>query len=135
MGRLARFNSWVLHHYDAAGGLDRAPEVIQNPLVEASGSNGQVEFNGSSVHITRHGFAGGASHLEPWSMPVTAMTDVLLHEPSGLIPGFISFVTRSHVAPTGYVSAANDEQTVLFKRKQANEIEAVRTAVLAAISR
>ena len=103
--------------------------------MEASGSNGQVQFNGKSVHITRDGFAGGASHLEPWSMPVTAMTDVLLHEPKGLIPGFISFVTRSHAAPSGYVSAATDEQTLLFKHKQAEEIEAVRTAVLAAIGK
>ena len=101
--------------------------------MEASGNNGQVDFNGKTVRITRHGFAASASHLEPWSMPVTAVTDVLLHEPSGLIPGFISFVTRSHVAPTGYVSAAKDEQTVLFKHKTAEQIHALRAAVMTAI--
>ena len=109
--------------------------LLKDAEVEANGNNGQVEFNGTSVRISRHGFAASASHLEPWSMPLTAVTDVLLHEPTGLIPGFISFVTLAHAAPTGYVSAATDEQTVLFKRKNAEEIHALRGAVLAAIGR
>jgi len=102
--------------------------------MEADGTNGQITFNGTSVRITRNGFAGSTSHLEPWSVPLGAVTDVVLHEPGGLIPGFISFVTLGHLTPTGYVSAAKDQQTVLYKRKNAVEIEALRDAVLARIA-
>lgn len=100
--------------------------------MNAEGTNGQIEFDGSTVRIARGGFAGSTSHLEPWSIPVTGVTDVVLHEPHGIVPGFICFVTASHLAPSGYVGAATDRQSVVFKKKQREEIGQLRDAVLAA---
>ncbi len=98
--------------------------------MDVQGNNGQISFDGRSVHVTRGGLGGSASHLEPWSMPITALTDVVLREPRGLIPGSISFVTRSNVTPTGYISAAKDAQSVVFKRKHREAMVALQAAVL-----
>lgn len=100
--------------------------------MNAEGTNGQIEFTGSVIRIARGGFAGSTSHLEPWSVPVTAVTDVVLHEPHGIVPGFICFVTASHTAPSGYIGAATDQQSVVFKKKHHDEIVQLRDAVLEA---
>lgn len=101
--------------------------------MDAQGSNGQVHFDGSTVRISRDGFAGSSSQLQPWSFPVSGITEVLWHEAGKVAPGHISFVTAGHAAPTGYVSSTKDEQTVLFKGKHAAEFEAIRDAVQAKI--
>ena len=101
--------------------------------IDAQGSNGQLHFDGTTVRITRDGFAGSSSHLQPWSLPVSGITEVQWHEAGTIAPGHISFVTAGHAAPTGYVGSTKDEQTVLFKSKHAAEFEAIRDAVQAKI--
>jgi hypothetical protein len=98
-----------------------------------SGSNGQLDFDGHTVHIGRDGFAGSASHLPPTTIPVTAITAVTVNAPHSLVPGFIHFHTIGHIAPTNYVAAAKDEHTLLFKKRSANDVEQVRGLVEAII--
>ena len=102
-------------------------------MAAIEGSNGQVDYNGHTVHLTRDGFAGGASHLEPEAIPITAITEVTVHPPHSLIPGFIHFHTAGHLAPTNYVAAAKDPRTLLFKKHAADQVEQLRADVQSAI--
>lgn len=97
------------------------------------GSNGQVEFNGRTVRLTRGGFAGGASHLPAETIPIGAVTDVTVHAPHGLVPGFIHFHSLGDPAPTNYFGATGNSRTLVFKRGSADDIEALRAAVRAVI--
>jgi hypothetical protein len=99
--------------------------------MDAQGTNGQLHFDGSTVKITRDGFGGSSSHLDPWSFPITGITEVVWHEPGKIAPGHISFVTAGHAEPGGYISTTKDEQSVMFKHKHAPEFEAIRDAVQA----
>lgn len=99
----------------------------------AKGVNGSIEFDGQFVTITRKGFGNRGSK----SVPIASIGAVQVKPPSTLVNGFIQFsvageVTRSSGGVGRMSDAANDENAVIFTKKQGEQFELLRAAVLEA---
>ena len=110
-------------------------------MSEAKGINGTVTFDGAKVAITRTGmlarmtFGKGEKHI-----PLTSITAVQLKPAGALTNGFIQFTLPGGAeknAMKGHrtSSAAEDENSVMFDKKQQPAFEALRDEVEDAIDR
>ena len=109
-------------------------------MITANGHNGQVTFDGTFVTITRSGFLARATVGKGEKrLPIGSITGVQWKPASAMVNGFIQFTVpggnevRSHVGSQTR-SAGQDENSVIFMRKQSAEFEALRAAVEQAIA-
>lgn len=106
--------------------------------LHAKGVNGQVRFDGASVHITREGFFGRAGHgRSSKSLSVRSIGAVQMKPANALVNGFIQFSVsgESSKRSVGFgksQDAAKDENAVVFTKKQMPEFQAIADAVHAA---
>jgi hypothetical protein len=105
-----------------------------NPRV-AKGLNGQIEFDGRSVQITRKGLLAFASQglKGGKQIPVKAITSVQFKKAGNLVNGYIQFATGAGEGRGGINQATSDENTVMFKLSAQSEFEELREAVIEAM--
>lgn len=109
-------------------------------LIQASGVNGQVSFDGSFITITRKGLLARATIGKGEKrIPIGSVTAVQWKPPGAMVRGFIQFTVpggnegRSH-AGRQTSDAAKDENSVLIDRSQREAFERLREAVEQAIA-
>lgn len=110
-------------------------------MIAAHGRNGQVYFDGKTVTIKREGFAGRAMHGRgDKSIALRHIAGIQMKPVSMMTVGFIQFTVPGEVSATtaqkgkrGLV-AAEDENSVLFLKKQEPEFVALRDAIQNAIA-
>lgn len=132
------------------GGSDARPSEQQasgatgahdEGMIEAKGHNGQVQFDGEYVTITRKGFLARSSVGKGEKrIHVSQIAAVQWKPPGALMNGFIQFTVpggaeRRSQFGSQTSSAVNDENTVLVTKKQAPQFEELRAAVDEAIAR
>lgn len=107
--------------------------------ITAKGHNGTVTFDGNWVTISRTGALARMSVGKGEKrIPLPSITAVQWKPAGPMVNGFIQFTvpggneSRSR-AGSQTTSAARDENTVLFTRKQREEFAAIRTAIEDAI--
>lgn len=103
--------------------------------ITAKGVNGSLEFDGSLVTITRKGIGNKGQK----SIPLRSVGAIQIRPATMLVNGFIQLsiageVSRSSGGVGRLQDAANDENAVIFTKKQTPDIEAFRDAVNAALA-
>lgn len=118
-----------------------AAHVPTESVLEVQGHTGTVLFDGDFVTITRAGFLARATVGKGEKrIALTSITAVQWKPAGGMTNGFIQFTlgggseVRSRFG-TQTVDAANDENSVVFTKKQMPSFEALRQEVEAAILR
>lgn len=108
--------------------------------ITATGRNGQVDFDGKLVTIRREGLAARATHgRSEKAIPLRQITAVQLKPVSMLTTGFIQFTVPGEMSNNKgkgarTFSAASDENSVLFLKKQEPEFMALRNAIQGALA-
>lgn len=105
--------------------------------MKVKGMNGQIEFTGDRVIITRKGLLGMVAHgfAGTKEIPIKSISSVQLVKPSLFNRGYIQFTYHGGKEPgPGVDGAAKDENSVLLAKKHYQETEALKTAVIAAIA-
>ncbi len=95
------------------------------------GLNGQVDFDGASILISRK---GGMAHLTQGlkgdkTIPVGNITSVQFKAANFLTNGYIQFATGASESRGGLVEATKDENTVVFTKRMQTSFEELRGAV------
>jgi hypothetical protein len=104
-------------------------------MTHFDGHNGQVDFDGSSLHIAREGKLAQMNGNGPITLSVGDIVDVHIHEPGAIVKGYIHFATASDPeAPTTYHSSQN-ATAVLVSKKELPAAQALRDEVLKAIGK
>lgn len=117
-----------------------SPPALYARLMEASGHNGQMHFDGAFVRITRSGTLARMSHGQGEKVVPLASVGTVQLKPAGMLSnGFIQLGVlggREVASQKGKrtVAAAADENSVIFTRKQQPAFEALRDAILAGIA-
>lgn len=98
----------------------------------AKGVNGTVTLTETTLVIERRGIGQRGTKV----VPLSKIGAVQIKPPSALVNGFIQFsITGESARSAGGVgrsmAAANDENSVVFTKKQTAEFEAIRDAVVA----
>lgn len=104
--------------------------------ISVKGMNGTIDFDGSTLTITRKGIGNRGSKI----IPASSVGGVQIRPATTLVNGFIQFsivgeVSRSSGGAGRLQDAANDENAVIFTKKHAGDFEALRDAVIAAQAR
>lgn len=108
--------------------------------LEAKGHNGTLVFDGRMVTIRREGFFASTSiGRGEKRIPVKNITAVQWKEPGAVIVGFIEFtVPGGNEARSRFgnqsVSASDNENAVIIRRKHADAFRALRVAIEDAIA-
>lgn len=109
--------------------------------INAAGRNGQIQFDGKTVTIRREGFFGRAGHGRGDKMiPVRQIAGVQMKPSGALTNGFLQLTVPGEISTTKAskgsrtMDAANDENAVIFTKKQQPEFEALRDAILDALA-
>lgn len=99
--------------------------------LQTKGVNGQIKIDGDWLTIERKGFFGRVGHSKgDRRIPLASITAVQVRPAGGLANGFIRFtVPGSPELRGGLQNASQDENAVIFNKKQAAQFEQVRTAV------
>ena len=102
----------------------------------AKGTNGQIEFDGSRIKITRKGLiALGTQGLKGDKViPISNVISVQFKNPGKLFNGYIQFATAGGENTQSMMGATSDENSVFFEKKHLEGFEAIRDAVEAAIT-
>lgn len=103
-------------------------------MTDFKGFNGQVHFDGTTVIITREGFAGSVGHLPTASIPVGDILDILVKEAHGPLKGSIFFATAGDETMPPLLDAKNSHEIAVSKSQLA-EFEPLRAEILAAAGR
>lgn len=104
-------------------------------MTHFDGHNGQVDFDGASLHIDRKGKLAEMNGNPPITLAVGDIVDVHIHEPGAIVKGYIHFATAADPeAPTTYKSSQNPT-TVLVAKKELAAAQALRDEVLKAIGK
>jgi hypothetical protein len=117
-----------------------APAPSQPATVRANGHNGQVEFDGTYVTITRKGFLARASVGKGEKrIPLGAINSVQWKPPGALVNGYIQFETAGGGGTRAAFGsqtkqAGHDENSVIVTKKQGPEFERLRAAVEQALA-
>lgn len=110
-------------------------------MIEAKGHTGAVSFDGQHVTIIRKGFLARASVGKGEKRLHVGQIAAVQWKPAGpLVNGFIQFTVpggneRRSAFGSQTSSAAHDENSVVFTRKQMPDFERLRAAIDEAISR
>lgn len=108
--------------------------------IRAEGYNGQVEFDGAFVTITRKGFVARATIGKGEKrIPVGSITAVQYKPPTALVRGFIAFTIAGGVEKQSRfgrqtTSAGHDENAVIVSNKHGSQFDRLRAAVENAIA-
>ncbi|WP_087484918.1 DUF4429 domain-containing protein [Brachybacterium massiliense] len=110
--------------------------------MEAKGVNGQVTFDGRVLTISRAGFFGWATQgRNEKQIPIGSVGAVQLRPPSFTANGLWSVSVTGEVQssrnPRGVrqiSKAGKDENSVIVKRSQVKQFEALNAAVLEALA-
>ena len=99
------------------------------------GYNGQVDFDGKTLLITRK---GGMAFISQGlkgekKIPVGNVTSVQFKSANMLTNGYIQFATASSESRGGILDATKDENSIMFTKAMQPEFEALRSAVEEAI--
>ncbi len=106
----------------------------------AQGVNGTVEFDGQFVTIKREGALARMSQGRGEKrIAVRQITAVQMKPPGVMTNGFIQFtigggVERQAAKGSRTINAASDENSVIFKKSQQADFEAVRAEIEQAIA-
>ena len=109
-------------------------------MIEAKGHNGQIQFDGQTVTITRKGILGRLSVGKGEKRFHISQISSVQWKPAGpFVNGFIAFSAaggneRRSKFGSQTSSAAHDENSVIFTTKQKTAFEELRAAVEAAIA-
>jgi len=109
-------------------------------LIEAKGHNGQLSFDGQFVTIARKGFLARASVGKGQKrLPIGSITAVQFKPAGAVTNGFIQFtISGGNEVRSSFGSqtstAAHDENSVVFVKKQMADFESFRAAVETAIA-
>ncbi|MFD9719376.1 DUF4429 domain-containing protein [Streptomyces sp. NPDC059076] len=108
-------------------------------MIEASGRSGQIEFDGQYVTITRRGFLARATHGKGEKRLHVSQISAVQWKPAGvMINGFIQLsiggADRQALKGARTVNAAQDENSIVFTKKQQPEFERLRAALDQAIA-
>jgi hypothetical protein len=100
-------------------------------IMFVQGNNGQVEFDGNSLLITRKGLSAFLSQGMKGEkrIPVGNVTSVQFKSANMLTNGFIQFATASSESRGGMFDATKDENSVMFAKNMQADFEKLRTAV------
>lgn len=108
--------------------------------METKGHNGQISFDGQYVTLTRQGLLGRLSVGKGEKRWHISQISSIQWKPAGpFVNGFIQFSAsggneqRSRFG-SQTTSAASDENSVLFTKKQMPDFQQLRTAIEAAIA-
>ena len=99
------------------------------------GGNGQIQFDGAAVTITREGGMGGFSGLQTVTIPIADVVDVLVHEPVAIMKGWVYIATVGNEAMPAATEVGKNANTVTLNKKQAQALAPVRAEILAAIGK
>jgi hypothetical protein len=99
------------------------------------GGNGQIQFDGSTVTITREGGMGGFSDLPTVTIPIAEVVDVLVHEPVAIMKGWVYVATVEHESMPTASEVGKNANTVTVNKKQAKAVADIRAEILAAIGK
>ena len=100
-------------------------------MTQLDANNGQISFDGTTVSIAREGAIAAMSKQQPIDIPVSDISDVVIHTPS-ILQGFIHFVGPGESPVTSANAAVENQRAVLLSRKHMEGAEALRAEVLAA---
>ncbi|MCF3102927.1 DUF4429 domain-containing protein [Streptomyces roseoverticillatus] len=109
-------------------------------MIEVSGQGGQVQFDGQYITITRKGFLARATVGKGEKRLHISQITAVQWKPAGpLVNGFIQFTLpggneRRSAFGGQTASAAQDENSVVFTKKQQPEFEMLRAALDQAIA-
>ena len=103
-------------------------------MTDFKGFNGQVHFDGTTVTITREGFAGSVSQLPTATIPAADILDILVKEAHGPLKGSIFFATAGDETMPPMLDAKNPHE-ISVSKAQLEEFEPLRAAILAASGR
>jgi hypothetical protein len=109
-------------------------------MIEANGHNGQIVFDGDHVTITRKGLLGRMSVGKGDKRWHISQISSIQWKPAGpLVNGFIQLSAsggneRRSKFGSQTTSAAGDENSVLFTKKQQADFETLRAALDTAIA-
>lgn len=108
-------------------------------ILEATGINGQVVFDGQTVSITRKGFVAWVGHGGAGSkvIPVKSIAAVQFKPATSMVNGFVTFTVHGEVsrskAGRAKANAANDENGVVIRKSHMEAMQPLVDAVQAAI--
>ncbi|MGW2620333.1 DUF4429 domain-containing protein [Streptomyces sp. NPDC001500] len=109
-------------------------------MIEVSGQGGQIQFDGQYVTITRKGFLARATVGKGEKRLHVSQIAATQWKPAGpFVNGFIQFtlpggIERRSAFGAQTANAAQDENSVVFTKKQQPEFEKLRAAVDQAIA-
>ncbi|WP_406508576.1 DUF4429 domain-containing protein [Streptomyces sp. NBC_00212] len=109
-------------------------------MIEVSGYGGQIQFDGQYLTITRKGFLARATIGKGEKRLHISQVTAIQWKPAGpFVNGFIQFTLpggkeRRSAFGGQTTSAAHDENSVVFTKKQQPEFEKLRAALDQAIS-
>lgn len=107
---------------------------MTDQTITVKGVNGTLSFDGKLVTITRKGFGNKGQKV----VPVRSVGSIQIRPATMLVNGFIQLSVAGEISRTAggrgrLQDAANDENAVIFTKKQTPDFEAFRDAVLAQI--
>lgn len=109
--------------------------------IAAHGRNGQISFDGKTVTIKREGLAARLSHGRgEKNIPLRMIAAVQMKPVTFATTGFIQFTVPGEISTTTAqkgkrgLNAAQDENSVLFLKKQEPEFIALRDAIQEAMA-
>src|ERR1039457_5364961 len=108
-------------------------------IMEVRGYNGQVEFDGNSLTITRKGLGRITVGKGQIRIPISSVTAVRWKPAGPLVNGYIHFTMmgsndRRSTFSNQTKNVGHDENSVIFLRSQMPDFEKLRTAVEASIT-
>ncbi|WP_192498297.1 SHOCT domain-containing protein [Halorussus halophilus] len=115
------------------GSSDDEEEASNSDLVhEAKGANGQVELKQSKIIIKRKGMLAKLGHMGKGNkeIPISSITSIQFKDAGRVTNGYIQFGQSGYSeSDGGAFDAANDENSVMFKRKQQEEFETLKEEI------
>lgn len=106
-------------------------------MIQAKGHNGQIQFDGVNVTISRKGVLGFLTQGLKGDKVIkaTAITSVQFKKVGMITSGYIQFsVMGGGKSKGGVFDATQDENTVMFVKKQEKDFERIRDAVQAVLN-
>jgi hypothetical protein len=104
-------------------------------MTKFEGGNGQINFDGSVVTITRDGGLGGFSKLPTVTIPIGDVVDVLLHEPAAIIKGWIYIATVGQEQMPSASEVGKNAQAVTYGKKHKQAVAAIHDEIKGAMTR
>jgi hypothetical protein len=107
--------------------------------ITARGHTGTVTFDGAFITIQRHGVARVTIGKGSKQIPINQISTVAFKPAGRLVNGFVQFTLTGRFeerarAGSRTINAAQDENAVVFTRKQAPDFEVLRGYIQDALS-